>query len=81
MSKKLKIIIPIIIVLLLIGGIAWGVYAFFAIPPKIPYLKSDQQPEKSNKDYFNDRFENELKFKKKMKDNQFLPHLNLGEIE
>ena len=28
MSKKLKIIIPIIIVLLLIGGIAWGVYAF-----------------------------------------------------
>ncbi|WP_371128482.1 hypothetical protein, partial [Staphylococcus argenteus] len=24
MSKKLKIIIPIIIVLLLIGGIAWG---------------------------------------------------------
>ncbi|ETO50959.1 hypothetical protein Y001_11925 [Staphylococcus aureus MUF256] len=29
MSKKLKIIIPIIVVLLLIGGIAWGVYAFF----------------------------------------------------
>ena len=34
MSKKLKIIIPIIIVLLLIGGIAWGVYAFFANTPK-----------------------------------------------
>lgn len=28
MSKKLKIIIPIIIVLLLIGGIAWGVYIY-----------------------------------------------------
>lgn len=31
MSKKLKIIIPIIVVLLLIGGIAWGVYAFFLL--------------------------------------------------
>ncbi|AXJ32199.1 hypothetical protein CGP87_00225 [Staphylococcus aureus] len=35
MSKKLKIIIPIIIVLLLIGGIAWGVYAFLLIHRKI----------------------------------------------
>ncbi len=40
MSKKLKIIIPIIIVLLLIGGIAWGVYACFANTPKNTYLKS-----------------------------------------
>ena len=39
MSKKLKIIIPIIIVLLLIGGIAWGVYAFFANTPKKYILK------------------------------------------
>ena len=50
MSKKLKIIIPIIIVLLLIGGIAWGVYAFFANTPKNTYLKSEQQTAKMYKD-------------------------------
>ncbi len=46
MSKKLKIIIPIIIVLLLIGGIAWGVYAFFSNTPKNTYVKSETHTEK-----------------------------------
>ncbi len=46
MSKKLKIIIPIIIVLLLIGGIAWGVYAFFANTPKNTYLKANNKLQK-----------------------------------
>ncbi|HCT1624397.1 TPA: hypothetical protein OTP33_002389 [Staphylococcus argenteus] len=78
MSKKLKIIIPIIIVLLLIGGIAWGVYAFFANTPKNTYLKSEQQTAKMYKDYFNDRFENEVKFQEKMKDNSFLSSLELS---
>ncbi|HEH8277531.1 TPA: hypothetical protein SH257_002578 [Staphylococcus aureus] len=78
MSKKLKIIIPIIIVLLLIGGIAWGVYAFFANTPKNTYLKSEQQTTKMYKDYFNDRFENEVKFQEKMKDNSFLSSLELS---
>lgn len=78
MSKKLKIIIPIIVVLLLIGGIAWGVYAFFANTPKNTYLKSEQQTAKMYKDYFNDRFENEVKFQEKMKDNSFLSSLELS---
>lgn len=78
MSKKLKIIIPIIILLLLIGGIAWGVYAFFANTPKNTYLKSEQQTAKMYKDYFNDRFENEVKFQEKMKDNSFLSSLELS---
>ena len=45
MSKKLKIIIPIIIVLLLIGGIAWE-FMHFANTPKNTYLKSEQQTAK-----------------------------------
>ena len=35
MSRKLKIILPTIIGLLLILGIAWGVYAFITNTPKI----------------------------------------------
>ncbi len=31
------------------------------------YLKSEQQTAKMYKDYFNDRFENEVKFQEKMK--------------
>ncbi len=72
MSKKLKIIIPIIVVLLLIGGIVRN--SFFANTPKNTYLKSEQQTAKMYKDYFNDRFENEVKFQEKMKDNSFLLH-------
>lgn len=41
MFKKLKIIIFIIIVLLLIGGIVWGVYVFFVNILKNIYLKSE----------------------------------------
>ena len=38
------------------------------------YLKSEQQTAKMYKDYFNDRFENEVKFQEKMKDNSFYLH-------
>ncbi len=48
------------------------VYAFFANTPKNASLKSEQQTAKMYKDYFNDRFENEVKFQEKMKDNSFL---------
>lgn len=55
-----------------------GVYAFFANTPKNTYLKSEQQTAKMYKDYFNDRFENEVKFQEKMKDNSFLSSLELS---
>lgn len=41
-------------------------------------LKSEQQTAKMYKDYFNDRFENEVKFQEKMKDNSFLSSLELS---
>lgn len=45
---------------------------------KIHTYKSEQQTAKMYKDYFNDRFENEVKFQEKMKDNSFLSSLELS---
>ena len=50
-----------------------GVYAFLQTHRKY-ILKSEQQTAKMYKDYFNDRFENEVKFQEKMKDNSFYLH-------
>ena len=43
MSKKLKIILPIVVGLLLVLGIAWGVYAFITNTPKNTYLLSEKK--------------------------------------
>lgn len=55
-----------------------GSLCIFANTPKNTYLKSEQQTAKMYKDYFNDRFENEVKFQEKMKDNSFLSSLELS---
>ncbi|MFU0761241.1 DUF6583 family protein [Staphylococcus pasteuri] len=72
MSKKLKIILPIVIGLLLVLGIAWGVYAFITNTPKNSYLLSEKKTAKNLDSYINDRFKNEMKFQEKYNDNSFL---------
>ncbi|MBE9429666.1 DUF6583 family protein [Staphylococcus warneri] len=72
MSKKLKIILPIVVGLLLVLGIAWGVYAFITNTPKNTYLLSEKKTAKNLNSYVNDRFENEMKFQEKYNDNSFL---------
>lgn len=78
MSRKLKIILPTIIGLLLILGIAWGVYAFITNTPKNTYLLSEKKTAKNLNSYVNDRFENEMKFQEKYKDNSYLSSLELS---
>ena len=64
MSKKLKIIIPIIIVLLLIGGIAWEFMHFCKHTEKY-ILKSEQQTAKCIKIILMTVLKTEVKFKKR----------------
>lgn len=78
MSKKLKIIIPIIIVLLLLAGIAWGVYAFIMNTPKNAYLKSEQHTAEKYQNYVDERFKNELEFQDKFKDNSFVSQMDIN---
>lgn len=58
--------------LLLVFGIAWGVYAFITNTPKNTYLLSEKKTAKNLNSYVNDRFENEMKFQEKYNDNSFL---------
>ncbi len=55
-----------------------GSLCIFCKHTKNTYLKSEQQTAKMYKDYFNDRFENKVKFQEKMKDNSFLSSLELS---
>ena len=78
MSKKLKIILPIVVGLLLVLGIAWGVYAFITNTPKNTYLLSEKKTAKNLNSYVNDRFENEMKFQEKYNDNSFLSKFEIS---
>lgn len=72
MSKKLKIIISAVVILLIVAGIGFGAYKIFSNTPKNTYLLSEQKTAKKFQNYFNDRFDNEVKFQEKMKDNSYL---------
>ena len=71
MSKKLKIILPIVIGLLLVLGIAWCL-CFYYEYTKNSYLLSEKKTAKNLDSYINDRFKNEMKFQEKYNDNSFL---------
>nr|WP_232599344.1 DUF6583 family protein [Staphylococcus epidermidis] len=72
MSKKIKVIVPIVLVLIILLGIAWGVYAFVTNTPKNAYLLSEKKTAKNVKSYVDHRFSNEKKFQKKLKDNSYV---------
>ena len=55
MSNEIKVIVPIVLGLIILLGIAWGVYAFVTNTPK------------NVKSYVNKRFINKKKKKKKIK--------------
>jgi len=64
MSKKIKVIVPIVLGLIILLGIAWGVYAFVTNTPKNAYLLSEKKTAKNVKSYVDHRFSNEKKFQK-----------------
>lgn len=72
MSKKIKVIVPIVLGLIILLGIAWGVYAFVTNTPKNAYLLSEKKTAKNVKSYVDHRFSNEKKFQKKLKDNSYV---------
>ena len=76
--EKLKIILPIVVGLLLVLGIAWGVYAFITNTPKNTYLLSEKKTAKNLNSYVNDRFENEMKFQEKYNNNSFLSKFEIS---
>ncbi|AMG61814.1 hypothetical protein H6Y62_00860 [Staphylococcus lugdunensis] len=78
MSKKLKIIISAVVILLIVAGIGFGAYKIFSNTPKNTYLLSEQKTAKKFQNYFNHRFDNEVKFQEKMKDNSYLSNMSLS---
>lgn len=80
MSKKAKfIIIGIVVAFLAVVGIGGAaVYYFITNTPKNTYLLSEQASAKTWKTYFNERFENEVKFQDKMKDESYESTFKLG---
>lgn len=79
MKKSKGLIFGIIAaLLLLVGGGGAAAYFFLTNTPKNAYLLSEQESLKSFQDYYNNRFENEIKFQEKMKDDNYAVNLKLG---
>lgn len=74
MSKKVKIIVLIVVGLLIILWISLGVNAFITNIPKNVYIKW-KKIAKNLKLYVDNHFDNEMKFQEKHKDISFFKFL------
>ena len=63
-------------ILLIVAGIGFGAYKIFQTHQK--YIFTERTKTAKIPNYFNHRFDNEVKFQEKMKDNSYLSNMSLS---